>query len=150
MNKKLLSPLIILSIFALDRISKYFVLKFILPESFSVCGFLDFVYVENTGVAFGMFQNANSFFIVLTLVLLSMIMVFRRKIEPCGILVAIGIAMVVGGALGNLYDRIVYGYVIDFVNLSFFPAVFNVADSSISVGAVLIALKMRKTQKSNM
>ncbi len=79
-----------------------------------------------------------------------MIMVFRRKIEPCGILVAIGIAMVVGGALGNLYDRIVYGYVIDFVNLSFFPAVFNVADSSISVGAVLIALKMRKTQKSNM
>ena len=144
MYKKLLSPLIILSIFALDRISKYFVLKFILPESFSVCGFLDFVYVENTGVAFGMFPDANLFFVFFTIVLLVLIMIFRRKMEPYGIIVAIGIAMVVGGALGNLYDRIAYGYVIDFISLSFFPAVFNVADSSISVGAILIAFKMHK------
>ncbi|MBU2530288.1 MAG: signal peptidase II [Elusimicrobia bacterium] len=147
MNKKLLSPLIILFIFALDRISKYFVLKFISRDSFSVCGFLNFSYVENTGVAFGMFQNANSFFIVLTIILLVAIMFFRRKFEPYGLLVTIGIAMIVGGALGNLYDRIVYGYVIDFVDLSFFPAVFNVADSSISFGAILVALKMHRTPK---
>ncbi len=148
MNKKLLSPLIILTIFVLDRISKYFVLKFILPESFKVCGLLNFVYVENTGVAFGMFPNANSFFIISTIVLLVAIMIFRRKMEPYGIVASIGIAMVIGGALGNLYDRIVYGYVVDFIDLSFFPAVFNIADSSISIGAILVAFKMRKKSLS--
>ena len=145
-NRKLLSPLIILGIFAADRISKYFVLKFILRDSFNICSFLDFVYVENTGVAFGMFPNANSFFIVFTIILLIMIMIFRRKLAPYGPIAAIGIAMVVGGALGNLYDRIVYGYVVDFVSVSFFPAVFNIADSSISIGAILVAFKLHKRE----
>ncbi|MCG2726903.1 MAG: signal peptidase II [Elusimicrobia bacterium] len=147
MNQKLLSPLIILSVFAADRISKYFVLKFILPKSFSLCGFLNFAYVENTGVAFGMFQNSNSFFIFFTIILIVAIMLFRRKMESYGVFVAIGIALVVGGALGNLYDRIVYGNVIDFIDLSFFPAVFNVADSSITIGAILIAFSLKKTKK---
>ncbi len=145
MNKKLLSPLIIFGIFLLDRISKYFVLKFILPKSFSVCGFLDFTYVENTGVAFGMFQDANSFFIVFTIILLGAIMVFRRKMAPYGALFTIALALVVGGALGNLYDRIAHGYVIDFIDFSFFPAVFNVADASISIGAGLVAFELHKS-----
>jgi len=55
---------------------------------------------------------------------------------------------VLGGALGNLYDRIAYGHVVDFIDLSFFPAVFNVADASITVGAVFLAFGMKDEKKA--
>ena len=75
MGQKLLSPLIILSVFTADRITKYFVLKFIEFKSYAITGFLSFNYVENTGVAFGMFSGVNSFFIVFTVILILIAMI---------------------------------------------------------------------------
>ncbi len=149
MNQKLLSPLIILAVFAADRISKHFVLKFIEFKSYDLNKFLSFNYVENTGVAFGMFSGGNSFFIMFTVILITGIMIVRRKLEKHGIYAVAGIALIIGGALGNLYDRIVHGFVIDFIDLSFFPAVFNVADSCISIGAFLLCLKCGVQKKEN-
>ncbi|MFA6433353.1 MAG: signal peptidase II [Elusimicrobiales bacterium] len=138
-----LDPALILAVFFLDRLSKTLVLKYLYPGSEPVLPFFKLTYVENTGVAFGMFRDSNDFFIVFSAVLIAALLVFRRKCSGRGPAVSAGLALVLGGALGNLYDRLAYGFVVDFFDLSFFPAVFNIADSAITAGAVLLTLGMR-------
>ncbi|OGS08398.1 MAG: hypothetical protein A2270_04780 [Elusimicrobia bacterium RIFOXYA12_FULL_51_18] len=193
MKYKLLEPLLVLAVFSLDRLAKFFILKRLYLKSVEVLPFLKLTYVQNTGVAFGMFRDSNNFFIVFSAILIVALLLFRRKvpdfaasgghffrgIEPqaetalpqsradsgygpaavSGFIAAkkkywrhlnsraaavcftrFGLALVLGGALGNLYDRLAYGFVVDFFDLSFFPAVFNVADSAITAGAVLLAM----------
>src|SRR5215207_9949454 len=85
-------------------------------------------YVENRGAAFGLFQDQTTFFVLVGFVVIAVIVASYRQIkEPNGLLnLALGLQM--GGAIGNLVDRIRYGYVVDFFDLSVWP-VFNVADS---------------------
>ena len=167
MNYKLFEPALVLTVFVLDRLTKAFTLKHLYHRSVEVLPFFKLTYVQNTGVAFGMFRDSNGFFIVFSAVLIAALLVFRRKMpgfsasgaqpfswrypgSPAaawGHLAArcprAGLALVLGGALGNLYDRLVYGFVVDFLDLSFFPAVFNVADSAITAGAILLAIGLR-------
>ena len=75
--------------------------------------------------------------------LVAVLLFVRRRIQAHGRAASAGLALVLGGALGNLYDRLAYGFVVDFFDFSFFPAVFNVADSAITAGAVLMAWGMR-------
>lgn len=149
--KKFLSPLIILGIFASDRFTKELVKrKFFLGESVPLLPFFHLTHIENTGIAFGLGQGWNDFFIGSSIFLLIVLLFLRRKwerAEPNNLKLKIALALVIGGALGNLYDRIVYGRVTDF--LDFFvghyhwPA-FNIADSSICIGAVLLFLSQLK------
>ena len=94
-----------------------------------------------------MFRDKNAFFLVFSAVLVAVLLLLRRRIQAHGAAAAAGFALVLGGALGNLYDRISYGFVVDFFDFSFFPAVFNVADSAITCGAVLLALGMKDDRK---
>ncbi len=136
-------PAIVLSVFLLDRASKVWALKALYLTTVKVLPFFRLTYAENTGVAFGMFRDSNLFFLVFSSGLVAVLLYLRRRIQAHGPAAAAGLALVLGGALGNLYDRIAYGFVVDYFDFSFFPAVFNVADSAITVGAALMALGMK-------
>ncbi len=100
--------------------------------------YIRLTYVENRGAAFGVLQEQTSFFILVGLVVISVIVASYRYIpEPSWFLnICLGLQM--GGAIGNLIDRIQVGYVVDFVDLTFWP-VFNVADSAICIGVAGLA-----------
>jgi len=105
-------------------------------------GFLDLVYVENTGAIFGLFHSHSEFFIVLGIAGVIAILVFLRYFPPITTLGAVSFALILGGAAGNLIDRIRFGYVIDFIRLHvqeiFFWPAFNVADTALTVGIIAL------------
>ncbi len=100
-----------------------------------------FTYVENRGIAFGMFGGGRIFFILFTLIVLGLLLWFYRKSEPKTGWLKAGTCLVVSGALGNLIDRIFRGFVVDFLDFRLidFP-VFNIADIAVCVGAVLLVI----------
>lgn len=147
MKKKLVTPALVLTVFLLDRAAKAWALKSLYGRSVEVLPFFHLTWAENTGVAFGMFRDSNMFFMVFSALLVGVLLYLRRRIDRHGAAAAIGLALVIGGALGNLYDRIAYGFVVDFFDFSFFPAVFNVADSGITVGAFLMAFGMKDEKR---
>ena len=127
------------AIAALDQLFKYLILESVAQTgSVNVIGdILRFVYVENRGVAFGMFQNHIWIFAVLTIVLIGVFvwLILSRKLT--GKLFLVSAMLMIGGGLGNLIDRIFRGFVVDYLSLSFFPPVCNFADYCITVGAVM-------------
>lgn len=129
-------------IVAADQIIKYFVINNLKPlGSVSVIDNLfKLTYVENRGVAFGMFNDMRWFFVVLTSVLIAAIIIFMFIKRPGGKLFYIAAGLIIGGGIGNLIDRILYGYVIDYLSLSFFSPVCNFADYAITIGVVLLAV----------
>ena len=111
---------------------------------FQLLPFLKIIYFKNTGVAFGMFSNNNLIFAFLGIfVLIALVYYIYSKDfqklakKSCYIYYIIGLGLIAGGALGNVIDRLVFGYVTDFIYFSWFPA-FNVADSCISIGAITV------------
>ena len=129
-------------IVAADQIIKYFVVNNLKPLG-SVSGIdnlFKLTYVENRGVAFGMFNDMRWFFVVLTSVLIAAIIIFMFIKRPGGKLFYIAAGLIIGGGIGNLIDRILYGYVIDYLSLSFFSPVCNFADYAITIGVVLLAV----------
>jgi len=136
---------IIILAFLLDRVSKNYVVNFFLThgsDSYYFNSFLNFVLLWNTGMAFGIFESdsytyhAFSFLIFLVIVFL-IVWLFKsiRKIEKTSI------ALIIGGALGNWFDRLVYNAVPDFIDLHYLDFhwfVFNVSDIIISVGILLL------------
>ena len=125
-------------IFALDRITKVLVLNG-LRERFSVevLPFFRLTYVENTGAAFGSFRNTNAGLAFVSIIILFAIFKWRDELVHFGSWAHYGLIFVAAGALGNLYDRIVLGRVIDFFDFIVWP-VFNVADSFITIGAIML------------
>lgn len=104
-------------------------------------GVFRFSYVENRGAAFGILQNRRFVFIALTLVITAVLVLYVFKNKNSGAFLKFGAALVVSGALGNLADRIILGYVVDFLDfcLISFP-VFNVADCFVCIGAAMLAV----------
>lgn len=96
--------------------------------------------VHNRGAAFGMLQGHQEIFIGVALVTLGAAVLYLYRMKPDRQMQLI-MGMIAGGALGNLVDRALYGYVIDFVDLGWWP-VFNLADSAIVIGACLLAIKI--------
>lgn len=132
------------ALFFLDRLSKLLVQKFLMYNlPVKVFPFFYLTYVENTGAAFGVLENQNTFFIAVSIVLIVFLLVMRRRISASGWCLRWGILMVISGALGNLYDRLTLGCVVDFLDFRIWP-VFNFADSFISVGAAFMAWGMYK------
>ena len=105
-----LSSIIVLAVFLLDRLTKYCILKRLyLGESIDVLPFFQITHVQNTGAAFSMGQEKNRLFIVISIVLVGFLLVLRHrwnKEQPRNWILKAGLALVIGGALGNLYDRI--------------------------------------------
>ena len=91
--------------------------------------------MHNRGAAFGILKNQLAFFILVTLAAIVMIALSLKGKEKCR-LYKIGLAFMLAGAIGNLVDRVFFGYVIDFLDFRVWP-VFNVADSFVTIGAVL-------------
>lgn len=107
-----------------------------------VDGFLDFTFVENRGVAFGMFSGQRWFILLLTGIIAVGLIYFYRMLPKKKeyIPVRISLMLVLTGAIGNMIDRVMRGYVVDFFEFTFFEwPVFNVADIYVVVGVILLA-----------
>lgn len=126
----------------IDQIIKYFISAYLQPVgSVSVIdNIFSLTYVENKGVAFGMFSDMRWIFIALTSILLVIIIFYMFKKRPKGKFFYVCAALIIGGGIGNLIDRIFYGYVIDYLSLSFFPPVCNFADYCITAGTIMLVI----------
>lgn len=132
-----------LLVFALDQLSKFWIVNNFYPgESVPFLGqILYLTYVRNPGAAFGLFAYKTSFFIAISAIMVILTIISAFQIPPRLRLLRYGLAALMGGVTGNLYDRLQTGYVVDFLDLRFWP-VFNVADIAIVVGVFMIAFGM--------
>lgn len=97
------------------------------------------VHWYNTGAAFGMFKDASMLLTILAFVVIGAILFYYPQVEKDDWILRLALSLQLGGALGNLIDRLTVGHVTDFISVGNFP-VFNVADASITIGAVLLFL----------
>jgi signal peptidase II len=148
-------PFVIAALLILaDRVSKIWIQHSMrLFDSISIIpGWLRIIHTENPGAAFGFMAESNSYLRSAVLVGISTVVLifvasalWGRRSSFTGIGARLGLSFVLGGAIGNLYDRIAHGTVTDFIEVYhgtwFFPA-FNVADSAITVGAILLLLDL--------
>ena len=103
-------------------------------------GLFSLTYVENKGAAFGMLSNARWVFILFTIiVIIALCYVVIKKKNDSKLFNAAAV-LIIGGGIGNLIDRIFYGYVVDYLSVSFFPPVCNFADYCVTVGAGLMVI----------
>ncbi len=136
-------------VIGLDQLTKWAIVRtFDLYEVARLLPVLDFTRLHNTGAAFSMLADASGwqrwFFMTLGIVVSIGITVWLRRIDPARQrLLPAGLALIMGGALGNVIDRVWHGHVIDFIHVHwqqhYFPA-FNVADSAITVGAAFLII----------
>lgn len=142
---------IILGIIVLDRISKVLAVRFLQEASLALWeNVFHLTYIENTGAAFSLFKGHTLALGIFSLIMVALLSYFlyKRKKEGGGLLEQIALAFIIGGAVGNLYDRLILGYVIDYFDFRLINfAVFNVADSFITVGAGLILLSIFLEEK---
>ena len=147
-----------LLVFVIDQASKFYFDNsltmyqqiVIIPDYFS------WTLAYNTGAAFSFLADAAGwqrwFFAAIAIAVSAVLVVWLKRLKPTETLLAVALALVLGGALGNLLDRVVFGHVVDFILVHwqhrwYFPA-FNVADMAITGGAILLALDMFKSEKS--
>jgi signal peptidase II len=141
-----LSLITVITIVFLDRITKIFFSQILaLGESLPLIRHvLHMTLVHNTGIAFGLFKNQSFVFIVISIIAVVLltynIFYYKYNEEKLSRLYIVAFSMILGGAIGNMVDRILYGYVIDFIDFRVWP-VFNIADSTITIGALIIAFK---------
>jgi signal peptidase II len=109
--------------------------------------YIRIVHWKNTGAAFGMFQNMNPVFMVLSVLVGVVILYYYPQIPRQDWLVRLSMGMLLGGAIGNLIDRFRQGYVTDFISVGRFP-VLNIADASISVGVAVLFVGMWLQEKN--
>jgi signal peptidase II len=141
-------------VIVLDQLSKAWIVNhFVFGETYTVLSVFDLVLAHNTGAAFSFLNDAGGIqrwlFSIIAIAASVWIVRLLRK-HGTQLLFAFALSMILGGALGNLVDRLLYGYVVDFLsfhwNEHYFPA-FNLADSSITCGAFLLILDSFKEKK---
>ena len=145
-----------------DQVSKYFIIEYfnIYPELlindflYEVNQYLNIVIVWNKGFAFGLFQNnifsVNILYIFLIGSVILVLIIYANKLNQKYYFLIFG--LIIGGALGNLIDRILYGAVVDFIDLHYMNLhwyVFNIADICISIGCILLVLAEIKKKLSD-
>ncbi|MCS6098022.1 lipoprotein signal peptidase [Shewanella baltica] len=143
-------------VFFADQLSKQWVLaNFDLHESLNLLPFFNFTYVRNYGAAFSFLSDAGGWqrwlFTIVAVGFSTLLTVWLRKQSASLLKLNLAYTLVIGGALGNLVDRLMHGFVVDFIDFfwakSHYPA-FNIADSAICIGAVLIILDAFLSGKS--
>ena len=144
-KKNIFSFLFIISIFLIDRLSKYLILllsgdteTFNIPITF----FFNFNLVWNNGIGFGLFPFEDGLYysLLTLLIILITLIVFYLSLRSKGI-EKVGFLMITGGSLGNIFDRLYYSSVIDFIDINvnnFHWFIFNVADIFITIGVILL------------
>lgn len=145
-QRRWLVPLLIsTTILLIDQASKIWIRATLGPQPLQgaiplIGDWSNLIYSRNTGVAFGLFQNMSPLFLVLSiLITLGAIYVYIVYLPNQHVGVQLSMGLIIGGALGNVVDRIRLGYVVDFIQIGWWP-VFNVADSAITTGATILAV----------
>ncbi len=143
--KKISYIVLALLVVILDQAAKYLADKFITPfNPIEILPFLHLVNVRNTGTAFGMFRDiGNNIFIAIAAI--AIIFIFFMLIK--GIEDRLSLSLILGGAIGNLIDRLIRGSVVDFIDIfagRFHWPAFNVADSALTIGIGLILIRLLK------
>ncbi len=126
----------------LDQLSKYLIVSFMSAgQTVAVIPrLLHLTYIKNPGAAFGLLPYRTILFIAITLVVMVFMFIYYRALPKGFYLMRLGLALQLGGALGNLVDRLRYGQVIDFIDVKFFPPVFNLADMAIVIGVGIFVI----------
>jgi len=150
--------IILLLVAGLDQLSKWYITSVMsLHTSYPVIdGFFNITYVRNPGAAFGFLANAapllrSGFLITVSATAIVMILWFLARNRSVGTLLICALSLITGGAAGNLIDRVRFGNVVDFLDVyiaSYHWPAFNVADSAISIGAVLLVVGMFRRKRA--
>ena len=153
-NRYIIFLTIVVPVIVLDQWTKCYVDSIMsIHDSFPVIkGFFNITYVRNPGAAFGFLAGASStlrstFFISVTAIAILLILYFIAKNRKAGLLLISSLSLILSGAVGNLIDRLRFGAVIDFLDVylgSYHWPAFNIADSAITIGAILLVLEMLK------
>ena len=154
-EEKIILPAVALLTLVADQISKHLVLSNLNPgQSWnpvtSLTPWVSITHVTNTGAAFGLFPDRGSLFVVIAVTVVVAIIFYYRHLPTGQWWIKVSLGLQLGGALGNLLDRLRMGYVIDFIDFKIWP-VFNLADSSIVVGVAILAyyLLRERDEKEN-
>lgn len=125
-------------IFAFDQVTKQMIEGWLAyGESWPADGFLRFTHIGNTGTAFSLFQGNSNILSIVALIAIGLLLWVYRTTGGQSLIIRFALGLQLGGAIGNLTDRLVQGYVTDFFDVGPWP-IFNIADSAISVGMVLM------------
>lgn len=141
MKKWFIISVTIISVLVIDLITKHFLFAIdyfnLIPNVISIAS-----NGGNTGAAFGIFSDNTILLIVVSIIMIVVLFIFNYFEKERSVFYCIAFGFIVGGACGNLIDRIFLGYVRDFIYLDFWPSfpVFNFADSFLTIGAVLMAI----------
>ena len=148
-KRKTITNYLVIGILFFDQLTKYIISKKIpLGESIPIIkNIFHLTYILNRGAAFGIFKNQAHFFIIVSVVAITIILILLRCKRTLGRQIAL--SLILSGATGNLIDRIRLEAVIDFLDFRIWP-VFNIADSAITIGAELLAYSVlfKKTEGS--
>jgi len=143
---------IAIPVFLLDQVSKQLVFHSVTQgDSVShIKGILNLTHVQNTGAAFSLFSTLPAiFFLLISFVAIGIIFYFFAQVQAKQKLLATGLSLILGGALGNICDRIIFSFVIDFIDIYIFdwhwPS-FNVADIAITLGVLMLIADMFLSQ----
>ena len=133
----------------IDQLSKGFINIYMnVNDSIKIFSFLNITYVHNIGAAFSMFEGARYLFIILAIIALNIIYIFFIKDKNLSNLEIVTYALLISGIVGNLIDRILFGYVIDFIDFRLFKfAICNLADSFIDIAVSLLIVEAIKCKK---
>ena len=139
--------------FLIDRISKILVMNklTLYKESVIIKNFLNIRYVKNDGAAWSILSGNRIVLIIVSLIVLVLMIMSIKKAKEIKRLDAISYGILFGGIFGNLFDRIVYGYVIDFIDVYIFNydfPVFNIADSFIVIGVIILLIMSFRGDKN--
>ncbi|ATH65487.1 MULTISPECIES: signal peptidase II [Staphylococcus] len=148
-----ISLFITIVILILDQITKYIITKTMqIGDSFELIpNFLNITSHRNSGAAWGILSGKMAFFYIITVVILIVLIVFYIKEAKHNLLMQVAISLLFAGALGNFIDRVLNGEVVDFVDTYIFSynfPIFNVADSSLTIGVLLIIIALLKDMKT--
>ena len=145
-TKSIMNFFIVCFIVLIDQISKNYIYqnKFQYEGSVPIIdGIINFTYLENTGIAFGLFSDLEAsriFFIIFPIIITFYLISLLKDKEFQSNSSQISLLLIIGGAIGNIIDRIFRGYVVDFIqfDIDIFPYVFNIADSSVTIGLLFL------------
>ncbi|MCE7938900.1 MAG: signal peptidase II, partial [Chloroflexi bacterium CFX6] len=145
-------------VLALDQATKLAVIDWLAPGTgwpapdAGIGRYLRIVHVHNTGVAFGMFQGRNTLFAVLATAVVTGLVAYTARLPGDGRALRVAVGLVAGGAVGNLIDRLRLGHVTDFVDVRVEPwfhwPAFNVADSAVVVGVILMMWQLWRLEQA--
>jgi signal peptidase II len=140
---------LIVAIVLLDQSLKRLMVDWIGPSALShrvemLGSLVAFEYLENRGAAFGMFQQRTAVLAAVSVVIVTIAIILMLRAASSDVMLAVWFALIVGGAIGNAIDRIVRGYVIDYIAIGSFWK-FNLADAAVTVGAMLTFITLWRT-----